>query len=469
MIEQLTKLQDLNKLIIKPCKKETEKMKGKSPNGHQTTLFQSLEELLNPEEPIYKLSNKLPWEELEKEFAILYSHTGRPSKPIRLMVSLLLLKQIYNLGDETVVSAWVHNPYWQYFSGYTTFQWKFPIEPTDLVHFRKRIGKEGLEKILKISIDLHGKESLEKEVVIDTTVQEKNITYPTDVKLHKKIIDKCVKIASRENLVLRQSYKRISKQLVIDQRGNRSSKGKAKAKKSAKKLKTIAGRLTRELRRKLPEELLLKYEAELKLFEKVLLQQRGDNNKIYSLHEPAVYCMSKGKAHKRFEFGSKVSIVLTKNSGIAVGAYNFEENIYDGHTLPEVLEQTKRLTGKEPKAAIVDRGYRGVSKVGDTEIIKPKNPKKKATPYEKTKARKRFRRRAAIEPTIGHLKQDFRLSRNYLKGTHGDMANVLLAATAYNLAKWMRIESKKLFHLIFSEISKIIDSLFQRNSILYWE
>ena len=343
-------------------------MKGNSPHRSQMTLFQNLEELLNPSEALYKLSNKIAWEELEKEFAPLYSKIGRPSKPVRLMVSLLLLKQIYNLGDETVVSTWVHNPYWQYFSGFTTFQWNFPIDPTDLVHFRNRIGREGLEKIFKISIDLHGKSSLEKEVVIDTTVQEKNITYPTDVKLHKKIIDKCVKIAQSENITLRQSYKRISKQLVIDQRGNRSKNGKAKAKKSARKLRTIAGRLTRELRRKLSKQLLQNYESEIKLFEQVLAQQKGDKNKIYSLHEPKVYCMSKGKAHKRFEFGSKVSITLTKNSGVAVGAYNFEENIYDGHTLPEVLEQTKRLTGKEPKVAIVDRGYRGVSMVGNTEI-----------------------------------------------------------------------------------------------------
>jgi len=432
-------------------------MKGKSPTNSQTTLFQSLEELLNPEDSLYKLSNKLPWKELEEEFASLYSTIGRPSKPVRLMVSLLLLKQIYNLGDETVVSAWVHNPYWQYFSGFTTFQWKFPIEPTDLVHFRKRIGKQGLEKIFKMSIDLHGKNSLEKEVVIDTTVQEKNITYPTDVKLHKKIIDRCVKIATYEDIALRQSYKRISKQLVIDQRGNRSKSGMSKAKKSAKKLKTIAGRLTRELRRKLSDELLQKYESEIKLFEKVLSQQKGDKNKIYSLHEPDVYCMSKGKAHKRFEFGSKVSITLTKNSGIAVGAYNFEENVYDGHTLPEVLEQTKRLTGKEPKVAIVDRGYKGISKVGITEIIKPKNPKKSATQYEKAKARKRFRRRAGIEPIIGHLKQDFRLSRNYLKGTYGDMVNVLLAATAYNLKKWLNMDSKNISFFIFSKISNIFD------------
>ena len=467
-------MQDLNNLVRKACKLIIEKkvnlMKGTGQNGSQTTLFQSLEELLNPEDSLYKLSNKIPWEEMEKEFAPLYSKIGRPSKSVRLMVSLLLLKQIYNLGDETVVSAWVHNPYWQYFSGFTTFQWNFPIEPTDLVHFRKRIGKEGLEKIFKLSIDLHGKSSLEKEVVIDTTVQEKNITYPTDVKLHKKIIDKCVKIAQSENITLRQSYKRISKQLVIDQRGNRSKNGKAKAKKSARKLRTIAGRLTRELRRKLSKQLFQNYESEIKLFEQVLAQQKGDKNKIYSLHEPKVYCMSKGKAHKRFEFGSKVSITLTKNSGVAVGAYNFEENIYDGHTLPEVLEQTKRLTGKEPKVAIVDRGYRGVSMVGNTEIIKPKSPKKSATPYEKRKARKRFRRRAAIEPVIGHLKQDFRLSRNYLKGTNGDMANVILSATAYNLKKWMNIENKKLTLFTYSKIADYFE-LFLASKIrteIYW-
>ena len=433
------------------------KMRGKSPNAMQMSMLSTLEELLNPREALYQLSNKIPWEDLEKEFSGLYSKKGRPSKPVRLMVSLLLLKRIYNLGDETVVSAWVHNPYWQYFSGYSTFQWKFPIEPTDLVHFRKRIGISGIEKIFKISIEIHGKHSLEKEVVIDTTVQEKNITYPTDVKLHKKIIDKCVKIAKSEDVKLRQSYKRVSKQLVLDQRGNRSSKGKAKARKSAKKLKTIAGRLTRELRRILSKEILQKYEEELRLFEKILTQKKSDKNKIYSLHEPSVYCMSKGKAHKRFEFGSKVSIVLTKNSGIAVGSYNFEKNIYDGHTFPDVLEQTKRLTGKEPKVAIVDRGYRGVSRVGETEIIKPKPPKKTASPYEKTKARKRFRRRAAIEPIIGHLKQDFRLSRNYLKGTYGDMANVLLATTAYNLKKWMNTEAKKIILVGVSKISKFFN------------
>ena len=439
-------------------------MRGEGENQSQRNLFDNLEDILNPSEPLYKLSNKLNWQELEEYFCGYYSEIGRPSKPVRLMISLLLLKQLYNLGDETVVSQWVHNPYWQYFSGYTRFQWGYPVDPSDLVHFRKRIGEEGLEKIFKSTIEIHGKLSCEKEVVIDTTVQEKNITYPTDVKLYKKIIDKCIKIAKSENIKLRQTYKRISKQLVIDQRGINSPKGKKKARKSAKKLNTIAGRLVRELGRILSKETLLKYETELKIFKKVLSQKKGDKNKIYSLHEPEVYCMSKGKAHKKYEFGSKVSVVLTKESGIAVGGYNFEKNIYDGHTLPPVLEQVKRLTGKEPKAAIVDRGYKGVSKIGKTEIVKPNRAKKNATPYEKLKARKRFKRRAAIEPVIGHLKEDHRLKRNYLKGTYGDTANVLLSLSAYNLAKWMRLEIKRQIIFVLSRIDKFKNYLIKFSS-----
>jgi len=192
-----------------------------------------------------------------------------------------------------------------------------------------------------------------------------------------------------------------------------------------------------------------------------LSQKKTDKEKIYSLHAPEVYCMSKGKAHKKYEFGSKVSVVLTKNSGIAVGGYNFEKNIYDGHTLSPVLDQVKRLTGKQPEAAIVDRGYRGVNQVGKTEIIKPNRSKKKASPYEKRKARKRFKRRAAIEPVIGHLKEDHRLRRNYLKGTFGDIANVLLSLSAYNLAKWMRLEIQRQIIFVLSRISNLIDYLSQ--------
>jgi len=354
------------------------------------------------------------------------------------MVSLLILKQIYNLGDETVIERWVQNPYWQYFSGEREFQWNKPVEPSDFVHFRKRIGKEGVKKILQVSIQLHGKQAMEKEVVIDTTVQEKNITYPTDVKLYKRIIDQSRKIARTEGIKQRQSYKRKAKELVKAQRFKNHPKNKKKAKAAAKKLKTIAGRVVRELERELTEEQIKKYEDKLEIFKRILSQKKTDKEKIYSIHEPGVYCMSKGKEHKKYEFGAKASIVITKDSGIIVGAYSLERNQYDGHTLPEALEQCEELRGIRPKIAIVDRGYRGKQQIEGTEILMPKPPKKSASKYQRRKARKRFRRRAAIEPVIGHIKTDFRLGINFLKGLEGDNINLMLSAAAFNFQKLMR-------------------------------
>ncbi len=414
-------------------------MKSNSPNQDQKSfLYQGLKEILNPKEPLYQLSDKIPWTEIEKEFEKYYAEFGRPAKPIRLMVSLLILKQMYNLGDETVVESWVQNPYWQYFSGEDQFQWKLPLEPSDFVHFRKRIGEEGVKKILEISIGLHGKEAMEREVVIDTTVQEKNITFPTDVKLHKRIIEQCTKIAEEEAVEQRQSYKRTVKRLVIAQRFRNHPRNKKKALQAERKLKTIAGRMVRELERKLTIEQKQKYETSIDIYNKILRQKKTDKEKIYSIHEPKAYCISKGKEHKKYEFGSKASLVITKNSGIIVGAYSLEKNQYDGHTLPKALEQCEQLRGMRPKVAIADRGYKGKTRIGETEILIPKSPKKQASQYEKKKARARFKRRAAIEPVIGHLKTDNRLARNFLKGVIGDQINVMLAAAAFNLRKWMR-------------------------------
>jgi IS5 family transposase len=295
-----------------------------------------------------------------------------------------------------------------------------------------------VEKILQVSIDLHGRKAKEKEVLIDTTVQEKNITFPTDSKLYRKIINHCVEIAGKERISLRQSYKRTVKQLLRDLRFMHHPKNRKKARAAVRKLKTIAGRLIRELERKLSPEQWSHYAEHFELFVKVINQKKNDKNKIYSLHEPQTYCISKGKEHKKYEFGAKASLVLTKNSGIIVGACSHDKNQYDGHTLPETLEQTSRLVGKAPEVGICDRGYRGTSQVGETRIVIPKPPGKRTTPYQKQKARKRFRRRAGIEPVIGHLKTDYRLARNFLKGSIGDSLNLMLAAAAFNFNKLMK-------------------------------
>ena len=405
--------------------------------NQQQFLYNGLKEMLNPRNALYQLTDKIQWSDFEKELGQYYSVEGRPSKPIRLMVSLLILKQLYNKGDETVVEEWVQNPYWQYFSGEKEFQWKMPLEPSDFVHFRKRIGEKGAERIFKASIDVHGKSSQEASVVIDTTVQEKNITYPTDAKLQRKIVSQCVMIAKNEGIILRQSYKRTVKRLLLLQRFRRHSKNYKQALRAGRKLRTIAGRLSRELERKLPLAVLPKYSEKLSLFSRVLRQKKEDSNKIYSLHAPEVYCISKGKEHKKYEFGNKVSIALTKNSCIIVGAVSIPENKYDGDTLPETIAQRKRLIEKPLESAIVDRGYRGRKEIDGVKIITPDNGSK-ASAYEKRKKRFCFRRRAAIEPVIGHLKSDFGLNRNFLKGKIGDSINVMLAAAAFNFRKYLR-------------------------------
>jgi IS5 family transposase len=375
------------------------------------------------------------------------------------MLSLLILKQLYNLSDETIVERWVENPYFQFFSGESVFQWNFPCHSTDLVYFRKRIGEEGVEKIFKLSIDLHGKRAKEKEVLVDTTVQEKNITFPTDTKLYKRIIEHCVAIAEKEAITLRQSYRRTTQKLMLAQRFRRHPKNRKKARAAQRKLKTIAGRLVREIERKLPASSLGRYSQEIKIFQQILEQKQNSTNKIYSIHEPQVYCISKGKDHKKYEYGSKASIVVTKNSGIIVGAVHFSKNKYDGHTLPETLKQTTELLGRRPKVAICDRGFRGKSFVDGTKVVIPKAPGNRSTTYQKQKARKRFRRRAGIEPIIGHLKLDFRLMRNYLKGSLGDSINLMLAAAAFNFRKLLRQLPDYLLLFFTAHGNKILASM----------
>jgi len=215
-------------------------------------LFSTLEDLLDQQHPLFKLANKIDWQSLEDDFKVLYSkRKGRPSKPIRLMCGLFILKHLRNISDESVVEQWSENAYYQYFCGAVEFTPKYPCNSTELVHFRKRIGEEGIELILKESIrvcieendDDHKKNN--NTTIIDSTVKEKNITFPTDAKLHKKIIKKCLEIEKEESLPVRQTYTRTLKKLFWDQRFRRHPKNRKKAFRADKKLKTIAGRLVR--------------------------------------------------------------------------------------------------------------------------------------------------------------------------------------------------------------------------------
>lgn len=414
-------------------------MQAKPSGTRQTSfLMPTLGEQLDPRQPLKQLAEQLPWAEFEQAFGKYYSAEGRPAKPVRLMVGLLLLKQMFNQGDETVVAAWVQNPYWQYFCGMSEFQWQVPCDPSDLVYFRQRIGEAGLQRMLQVSAQMHGAAAQEKEVVVDTTVQEKNITHPTDTKLTHKIIRRCWKLADRNGIKLRRRYRKAVRQGVMAQRWRRDPQKRKVAHRALRKMKTIAGRLIRELERKLPAAVRAEQRENFTLYRRVLSQQLSDRNKIYSLHEPQVYCLSKGKEHKKYEFGSKASVVVTKTTGVIVGAVAHEENLYDGDALRPALEQTRTITGQQPAKAIVDRGYRGRKEVDGTEVLLPGKPKPGQTKSVSAKMRARFRRRAAIEPVISHLKHQYRLARCFLKGFVGDQVNLLLAAVAWNLRKWLR-------------------------------
>jgi IS5 family transposase len=415
-------------------------MQPKAKNTDQLSFYRTFDEQLNPQHPLYQLANKIDWKRFEEAFRPLYhAKTGRPAKPIRLMVGLLILKHVRNISDEHVVAQWEENAYYQYFCGETSFVAGPPCEASELVHFRHRIGQDGLELILQESIRIQNddRDQDNGEVIVDTTVQEKNITFPTDDKLRKKIVRKCLAIAKQEGLALRQTYTRTIQRLSYQQRFRRTKAQQAVARRADRRIHTIANRLVSELRRKLDTAAGGRWNELLTRFERVLRQKRTDKNKIYSLHEPNVQCIAKGKTHKPYEFGSKASFLIGKHSGIVLGALNLEKNDYDGHTLEPALEQYERWHGQRPSIAIGDLGYRGRAKIGTTKVLTPASPGA-TTPVERRKRRRSMRRRAAIEAAISLLKRAYRLNRNYYKGTAGDHTNVLLAAAAANFARWMR-------------------------------
>jgi IS5 family transposase len=307
-----------------------------------------------------------------------------------------------------------------------------------------------MKKIFKQSIDLFGKDFLRrevKEVRVDTTVQEKNITFPTDRKLTEKVIEHCKRIAEKEGIKLKRTYGREIKKLKYQLRFARKPRNLKKLKKSQVRLHRIAFKIYRDLGTQL-NPIPKTYMETFNVLYRVLTQQRDDSNKIYSIHEPETLCISKGKEHKQYEFGNKSSFAYTRKSGIIVGAMAVEGNAYDGHTLEPQLEQVKELTGGKIKKAIVDRGYKVKGGIPSIDIVMPKNLKKESY-YLKKKREERCRSRAGIEGLISHLKHDHRMLRNYLSGTAGDQVNTLLAAAAYNMMKWMRLKRQEIFDLIF--------------------
>lgn len=413
------------------------KSPSKEPQGD---LFRvELSRLVDDRHGLVKLSSVVDWTRLEELFGSTYCpDNGRPGISTRLMIALHYLKFTHDLSDEDVIAGWVENPYWQYFSGMKWFEHTPPLDPSSMTRWRKRIGKSGAEELLKETIEAGLKiKAIKpfqlKRVNVDSTVMEKDIRFPTDARLYDRAREKLVKAAKQRGILLRQNYNRKSKQFLLQQSRYAHARQMKRAKKCTSKLKTILGRVIRDIERK-ASEIDSELHSLLEISRRIFTQKRNDKNKVYSVHAPEVSCISKGKAHKRYEFGCKVSVAATSRGGWFVGAMALPGNPYDGHTLTTALDQVERIT-KSPQDVFVDMGYRGHGYEGPVNVHVDKR-RRGRTP----KALWRWmKRRAAVEPGIGHLKQEHRMDRNRLKGIDGDCFNAIMSAAGMNflkLTKW---------------------------------
>lgn len=408
-------------------------MRPKKPvSPPQSELFNvRLEVICIPSNPLVKFADQMDWDALDEQFAALYSEEGRPATSTRMMIGLTLLQSLYGLSEDEVVDRWPENPYWQYLCGETFFQHQKPIARSGLSKWRKRIKKKGMDALLKqiLAVGLKAgavKESSLKRVSVDTTVQPKAISHPTDAKLLNRSRERLVRLAQQLQVDLRQSYRRKGPQAVLKSGRYAHARQLRRMQKEVKRLRTYLGRVVRDIERK-TEEIPEPLARELQMAKRLLSQQRHDTNKLYSLHEPHVACISKGKSHKKYEFGNKVSFCVTNKEGFITGVESLEGNPYDGHTLQGTLDQTTRLTGVRPERCYVDRGYRGHG-VTDTKVFLS-GQRRHMTPTIK----RELKRRSAIEAVIGHQKTEGRLDRNRLRGILGDQMNAMMAAMGYNL------------------------------------
>lgn len=415
-------------------------MKPKASPTDAFHLFQAhFRQLLNPEHPLVQLADKIDWPRFDTAFADSYSEDlGAPAKAIRLMVGLQYLKYTFNESDESVVDRWVENPYWQYFCGFTHMQHEAPIDPSSMSRWRKRVGGDRLEQLLQETIELAVREKQLRpkdlaQVTVDTTVQEKNITYPTDSKLLHTAIRKLVAAATERGVPLRQSYLRVGKRAAMMVGRYAHARQFRRMRRELRRLRTWVGRLIRDITRKMaaPDPQLARV---LERAERIRGQQPQDSHKLYSWHEPEVQCISKGKARQRYEFGQKVALATTNRSNWIVAARLMPDNPYDGHTLASTLAAAESITGQAIADAYVDKGYRGHGYDGATRVHIA-GAGSKAVPRSE---RRRRRRRSAIEPKIGHLKSDHRVGRCFLSGLPGDAINIILAAAGANLRKLLR-------------------------------
>jgi len=421
----------------------------------QTDLLRSrLDAIIDMSHPLVKLARTIDWSFLEQRFGTVYEDKpGRPPLPTRLMAGLAILKHSYDLSDEMLCERWVENPYYQFFCGEEFFQHRLVFDRSSLTRWRQRMGEERLQALLQESLAVATKTEAIKpsdlnRVIVDTTVQPKNVMFPTDARLLNRAREILVRLAQRCGIKLRQSYARVGKFALIKHQRYAHAKQFKRANRALKKLKTYLGRIIRDISRKRSGNADLLQEIALSrmllLARRVLDQkQRQRGRKVYSLHAPEVECIGKGKAHRPYEFGVKVSVATTlahsKGGQFVAHVKALPGNPYDGHTLATVIPEIETLVGNTIERILADKGYRGHNAPPDYKFrVFTSGQKRHMTP----KIKRELRRRSAVEPVIGHLKSDHRMERNYLWHREGDAANAILAAVGYNfrrLIRWLRL------------------------------
>jgi IS5 family transposase len=434
-------------------------MKPKAkPRTHEQPLIATmrLDLALDMDHELVRLAAVIPWDHLAAQFGPLYCcDNGRPAVPIRLMAGLHYLKHLKGLSDEQTVRSWVENPYWQFFCGEEFFQHRLPIDPSQMTRWRQRIGEAGVEQLLQATIEagkaagLLSEASFER-VIVDTTVQPKAVEHPTDARLYRKVHAAMLRIARKEGIVLRQSYRRLVDRAYRKHGGHAKAKQYARARRVLRSIKTMAGRVFRDVERKMTDAAFAVHKGTMLLAEQILTQKRLTKGKVYSLHAPEVECIAKGKAHRPYEFGVKVSLAVTHKEGFVVGIQAFPDNPYDGHTLDGQLDQVERMTGKVPATTFVDRGYKGHGVDPERSRVLISGTRRLGYTLKR-----HLRRRAAVEPEIGHMKNDGLLGRNFLKGMAGDAMNALLCGAGHNLRKILARARAGLYRLILASLQPV--------------
>jgi len=432
-------------------------------SGEQDLFRSRLDQIIDMDHALAKLARTIDWRFLEEKFGSVYQDgPGRPPLPTRLMAGLAILKHTYDLSDEVVCEQWIENPYYQYFCGEEFFRHRLPLDRSSMTNWRNRMGEQRLAALLQESLAVATQTGAMKladlaRVIVDTTVQPKNITFPTDAKLMNRAREKLVKLANKLRVKLRQSYARVGKFELIKHQRYAHARQFNRANRALRKLKTYLSRIIRDIARKIEGNPWLEtnFARLMSLARRVRDQERGQRGpKVYSLHAPEVECIGKGKPHKPYEFGVKVSVATTlrrcKGGQFVTHAQALPGNPYDGHTLATVIPKMEQLVGNIIERLHADAGYRGHNAPLDYKFkVYTSKQKRRVTPQIK----REMRRRSAIEPVIGHLKNEHRMERNYLHHSHGDANNAILAAVGYNfrlLIRWLRILLRLILAALFA-------------------